>query len=112
MSLTNRIWANSFAVFDATLLTNVYQLCDPGLPQPSFLIRFVNTSNVNIFISYDGINDHDIVLAHDQFELSLQVNNQPRNLIALMAKTTPVYVKYELGVGKGGYLYVISYYQL
>lgn len=109
MSTTNRVSTNSFAVFDATLLTATYQVCDPGLPQASFLIRFVNTSDVAIFISYNGITDHDIVLAYNQVDLFFQQIKQDDRRLALQ-KGAPLYVRYELGAGKGGYLYVISYY--
>jgi len=110
MPRSNRILANTFTYFDATLLDADYQILDPGIPEPVFYMKFINTSTVNVFISFDGVYPHDIVLAQSNFELYLQANAQPRSDIALIKRGTPVYVAMETTPGKGGDIYVISYY--
>jgi len=110
MPRTNRVFANTFTYFDATLLDADFQIVDPGIPEPVFYMKFINTSTVNAFISFDGIYLSDIVLAQSNFELYLQANGQPRSDVALIRRGTPVYVAMETTPSKSGDIYVISYY--
>ena len=118
MSSTNRAAANTFTYFDATLLTADFQICDPGIPHPCFLLKIVNTSDANVIISYDGIYGHDVVMKYgfwstgeNEIILPFQECNRTKSHINLMARGTPVYVKAETNAGKAGDIYVISYYQ-
>jgi len=113
MSITNRVDANTFTYFDATLLlaTPAFQLCDPGLLSPSFLLKIINDSDVNVVISYDGMYPQDIVLAHDEIMLALQQQNKIPGKISLIERGFPVYVAAQTTPGKSGNIYVISYYQ-
>lgn len=110
--MKNRMFASSYSTFDATSLDADYLLCEPGLPQATSILRFVNTSGVNILISYDGITGHDVIPSYSTVELSLQQNMQPGSSRCAFYKGMPIYVAYELGAGKGGDLYIISYYQV
>lgn len=107
----NSVKANTFTSFDATLLTNNYQVCDPGLPRASFTLRIVNTCHQAVKISYDGITDHDVVLGLSENQLPLSFNSCVSSNIAVLPVGSPVYLAYTLGVPKSGYIYVISYYQ-
>ena len=100
MGVINRALANTYTCFDATLLTAAFQVCDPGLPNPAFLVKFINYSNVNILILHNSV-----------MLLPLQEGSRPKGDVALMARGMPVYVAKETNAGKFGYLYVISYYQ-
>jgi len=75
------------------------------------LVKFINYSNVNILISYDGVYCHDVILHNSDMLLPLQEGSRPKGDVALMARGMPVYVAKETNAGKFGYLYVISYYQ-
>lgn len=110
MPLSNRVLANTFTYYDATLLAAGYNVLDPGIPEPVFYMKIINTSTVNVLISYDGLYPHDVVLANSNFELYLQTNSQPHSGIALFERGKPVYVAKETTPGKGGYIYCISYY--
>lgn len=107
----NKVLANTFTYFDATLLAVTFRICEPGLPHPIELLKIINTSDVDVFISYDGVYPNDIVMAHDQFDLYLQTNARSKSHVALMEKGMKVYVAWVTNPGKGGYIYVISYYQ-
>jgi len=113
MSITNRVDANTYTSFDATLLlaAPAFQLCDPGLLQPSFLLKIINDSYVNVIISYDGIYGNDVILAHDEIVVSLQQQSRVPGNITLLERGFPVYVAAETVPGKTGDIYVISYYQ-
>ena len=118
MAVTNRVFANTYTFFDATLLTGAFQICDPGLLQPCFLLKIINTSDVNIIISYDGVHGNDVVLAADiqagtygEIVLPFQENSRSSGKVALMGRGTRIWVAKEVNAGNSGYLYVISYYQ-
>ena len=118
MPVINRACANTLTSFDATLLTGAFQICDPGIPHPCFLLKIINTSDVNVIISYDGAYGHDIVLEYSAFSegeneiiLPFQECNKTKSHINLLKQGTPVYVARETNAGKTGYIYVITYYQ-
>lgn len=111
MPHTNRVFANTFTYFDATLLTADFQIIEPGIAEPIFYLKVVNTSNVPAILSYDGVYGNDVVLPGDFFDLYLQTNAQPKSRIALFERGLRVYVKRQTNPGKGGYIFVISYYQ-
>lgn len=105
------IRAISYTRFDATTLTNVYQVCVDQLPRPASILKFVSNADSAISISYDGSIDHEIVPAYSEVKLLFQRNYRVESKISMLPKGTPIYVKYTIGAPKGGYLYVISYYQ-
>ena len=111
MAVINRVYANTCSSIDATLLNLFFQLAEPGLDEPCFMLKFVNSSAVNILISYDGIYQHDIVPAYSQVVLPFQSCARPKSDITLMKRGTPIYVVAETVPGKTGYLHIISYYQ-
>ena len=111
MPVTNRAMANTFTYFDATLLDAAFQVCDPGIPEPVFLLRIINDSDANVLISYDGVYANDIVLAGSEIVLPFQENDRVAGRINLLKRGTPVYVAEETNPGKSGNIYVISYYQ-
>lgn len=79
-----------------------------GLPQACIIIRINNASNKDITVSYDGVNDHEYVLANNFVTFEFQTNSQPNNFIANMAAGTVVWVK---GTGGTGNIYLSGYYQ-
>jgi len=118
MPAINRACSNTFTYFNATLLTPVFQVCDPGIPHPCFLLKIINTSNVNVIISYDGVYAHDVILEYSVFNkgdneliLPFQECKRTKSHINLLARGTPIYVAAETDAGKTGNIYVISYYQ-
>jgi hypothetical protein len=111
MSTISRVCANTCTFFDATFLNVFYQICDPGIPRPCFLLKIINTSDVNVLVSYDGVYGNDVVLARNEIVLPFQENGQQPGHVCLMAKGTPVYLATATVPGKGGAIYVISYYQ-
>jgi len=104
---TNVLYPIELSSFDATSLTNAYQVVNVnGIPLPCSVINIVNTSGVPIMLSFDGINDHDVVRAYGHITYNFQLNAESK---ALLKKFTKLYVKYILGAGKGGDIYVTGY---
>lgn len=78
-----------------------------ALPQACCIVRIINASNAQVLVSFDGANDHDVVLAAGALQLNAQTNSQPNNFIANVAKGSLIYVK---GAGAGN-VYLAGYYQ-
>lgn len=114
MGLRNRIAYEGLSSFDTSTLTANYQVVNSsGFSHPVLLLKVVNTSTNDVTISFDGVNDHDIVIG--------SANGRPRTVLNLsfmctpaptgylyMAQGTKVYVK---GTASAGSIYVSAYSQ-
>src|SRR5277367_4374774 len=81
------------SIFNAAGLTNVAQPINPnGLEQACFLIRIVNGSNLTIGISYDQLDDHDVLLPDTSLQLPLQSNSSPNGYVCQLAKGKVIYL--------------------
>ena len=110
MTVRNSVYALEYYTIDtAGLAAGVWSPVNaPGFEYPVFLLRLVNDSAVDVFVSYNGTTFNDFVPANESVQLSFQTNAQPTNFAALMAKNTIVYVSGNAGVGT---FYVIGYAQ-
>ena len=90
------IGAGAYTAFDAG-----------GIEQPCFFIRITNDSDTNIFVSYDGINDHEYVQDGNRIEINTQTNASPGNYVSKISKGTVVYVR---GTAGTGIVYLSGYY--
>jgi hypothetical protein len=96
--------------FDASTLSGVYQPITNagGIEQPIFYVKINNDSNYPFFLSYDGVNDHDYILASSIWYMNFQTNNLPNNHVAQLPRYTQLYAKVALaGIGK---IYVSGFY--
>lgn len=99
ISATERIYFDS-----ASLNPAAYQVINTyGFEGACSIISIVNRSDSNIFISYDGIVDHDYIPAYDIFTLNTAVNK------SLLKKYSHIYVRGSVRKF-GGYIYLIGYY--
>lgn len=113
--LSTRVKTIPLLSFDTSTLTTSYQALGT-LANACFLLRFTNVSANLITISFDGINDADIVgLANlsapystPSFSVAAQTNSQPQSQEALWAVGTVIYVKSVSS--EAGKIYVAGYY--
>lgn len=68
-------------------LTNMYQDIGTPISNPSRLIIFVNGSGVIVYISWDGINDHIVLLPGAAIILDETSNAVSNAVLATAAKT-------------------------
>jgi len=73
-----------------------------------FMIRINNTSNQPYTISYDGVTDHDFILANQVIEIYTQANAAPPGKVALFPKNMSFWLAGIAGVGD---IYIVGYYQ-
>lgn len=80
-----------------------------GLDEACFLIRIINASNVNVTISYNGVEGNDFIPPNEVLQLNFQTNSSPNGFIALLRKGTIVFANAPLaGVGS---VVLSGYYQ-
>ncbi len=104
MSYTQRIsWENLRSINSATF-TGLYQNLGIPLLNPGYIVKLVNTSNVLVTISIDGINDMDVAPANSYWlydETKAGFNSSSQSL----PQGTQVMVK---GVAGVGLVYLVS----
>lgn len=107
----NSVKAIPLSSFNTTGLTTSFQVIDSaGLDEACFFIRITNDSNIDVIVSFDGVNEAEYVPTLTRFELPSQTNASPAGYVALMQKGQKLYVK---GTGDGtGSVYLSGYYTL
>jgi hypothetical protein len=109
MAVKNSVQAITLQSFDVSGLVAGFQTIDAtGLPEPCLMIRFINDSDTEVIVSYNGTDDQEYVLSNDDVTLNFQTNSQPSNNMALLAKGTQIYVR---GVAGTGDFILVGYYQ-
>jgi len=107
--MSRRLAALTLSSFDAGTLTNAYQPVIAGISNECTIIRIINNSDVSIMISYDGVNDHDVILKDNDIVYNYQFNNQLPDTVAKAQKGMRIFVKYILGAAKRGNIYLTGY---
>lgn len=74
MTESNRLNNIPLINFDASTLTGTYQAINAGLPDPLVSFKMYNSSANLVFISNDGINDHDFVPPGGTFIFDSEAN--------------------------------------
>ena len=110
MSVSDRIKPLTLTSYDASGFDGTYHAINPlGFDGPACYITISNSSNKAIFISFDGVIDHDYLLPDTTRVIPVQLNSQPTNNRALFSKNQKVYVK--SAVAGAGNIYLTGYYQ-
>lgn len=94
---------------DSATFTGSYQLIgSTGLSHPSVLFKIVNNSGVLVTVSFDGINDHDVLPANTFTLYDVGSDKQDSSGLLSVAQGTKFYAK---GSASTGLVYLISMYQ-
>ena len=110
MSVSDRIKPLTLASYDAAGFDASYHPINTlGFDGPACYITISNATNKAIFISYDGVIDHDYILPDTQRVVPVQSNSQPSNNKALFSKNQKVYVK--SAIAGAGNVYLTGFYQ-
>jgi len=99
----------SFAAGD---LAAGYKIVDTnGFDGALSYIRITSTMDKPIFISFDGIYNHEFIKAHSSVDLQAQACSSVLNKKSLFRDKTKVYVKPVGNAPKGGVLIITGFYQ-
>ena len=101
MAFKNKVLPIPLSSIDSSTFTGAYQLLSAaaGIPNPCVMLHMANHSSVAVTISYDGVTDHDFLLAEHERELNFQTNANAQNWAASLAQGTKIYVKAAAGLG-------------
>lgn len=109
MGLKNSVQPLQLVGFNTAGLSGTYTVVNiNGIESACFMLKFINTSNVDVTISYDGTIDHDLIPADSTSVINAQQNHNPYNGNAYFSKGTKIYVKGAAGTGQ---FYVTGYFQ-
>lgn len=101
--MAGRILNTELKEFDATNLTGAYQNFGSTLSNPALKLQFINTSDVDAYISFDGSTDKFRIPAGAQFtfdENTAPIPNKGQEYYA--SKGTQISVKQVSGAGSSG----------
>jgi len=109
MAIKNSVRAEILTSFSSADLTGVFQAINPlGLSRPCGLIRLVNDTDVDVVVSYNGIDENDYLQTGKVLEVNIRTSSD-YNHLAQFSKGTVVYV--SGGAGQSGNLYLTAYSQ-
>jgi hypothetical protein len=111
--LSTSVKAIPLIELDTTNLPLAYEALNDGLPNACFMLNVTNDSDNFIYISYDGIFDHEVAPGADagfplRFQLAAQTNSQPKAQEALFERGLVLYVK--SATANAGTLAISGYY--
>ena len=99
MAYSQVILYEPLRTFDSASLSGTYQPLGTPLANAASIIKLVNSSNVAVKVSVDGINDDDILPANSSVVYEI-TTNRPSSLNALFVPQGRQYsVKGTAGVG-------------
>ena len=105
MAATSRLDPVVRQTFNCAGLTGSYQLVSAGgFDNDLAILKMYNSSTEEVDISYNGTDDHDIMLPGGTFILDVQANKEGVRIA--WPKGREVFVK---GTASAGILYVIGY---
>ena len=90
----------------ASTFTGSYQALGTPLAYPSYILKIVNNGSVDVLISTDGVNDHDIVPT-GSFVLYDESKGGILNQLPALQKGSQIYVKAAAGTGT---VYLVTQY--
>lgn len=105
-SLQQSLYPNPLRSIDSSTFTGSYQALGSTLPNASRIIKITNNSTVLITISWDGVNDHEI-LPPNSFLLLDVSSNKEVSSICEIPQGTQFLVKASAGTGL---VYLSSYF--
>ena len=111
MALKNSVSAIPMLLFNsANLVNGTFLPCYAPLPHGCFITRILNLSNIIVYISYDGVTYHDVILPEELLTYYWQQLSQPSGKVALMKEGTHVYLMGD-PTAANGLIYLCGYYQ-
>ena len=85
-----------------TLLIGTYKVINSsGLPNACLSIHINNHTKDDVFVSFDGINDHDFVPMGEELRIDIPYRD------CNFAKLSKIYIR---GTASIGYIYLSAYY--
>lgn len=107
MSYTQQIAFEELRTFDSAELTGGYDPIGDPLANPSFILKIVNSSTVDVTISVDGLKDCDIVPSNGFVLYDMSKYGIPS--VQFVPQGTQFFVNGSAGIGN---IYLVSLYNV
>jgi len=110
MSNSQALRATSIAVQTVAFgsLTNAFVALGAAMPEPIRILKINNTTDADIYISFDGTTNNDVVVASSGMVLDVTTNKSVEQGMFLKQGTV-FYVKY-ITAPTSGNVYLSAYY--
>ena len=105
-SLSTVILPDVLRSINSASFTGNYQAVGTPLPQSMRVVKFTNVSSVTVTISWDGVNDHEILPANSFVLIDISGNRENSGTFEVQ-KGTQFYAKGSAG---SGLMYISCYY--
>lgn len=102
----NKAKNESLRTYDTSGGDSTFQAVGTVTSAPIRMLKFKNDSDVDVTISYDGTNDHDIILNGDR-EIEDLCANKSISDGMFRKQNTQIYAKSSAGTGN---LYIVAIY--
>lgn len=109
MAFKNQINALTLSLFDTTTIDGTFQVLSGGITEACYMLRFINASDKDVAISFDGVNEHDYVRAGETIQIPSPAQSIGLSGPALFGKGTKVWV--QGSIAGTGLVYLGGYYQ-
>lgn len=104
-----RIIPDTLRSVDSATFNGAFQKIGTPLLYASCLVKAVNNSNVLVTISWDGVNDHDVLPA-TSFTLYDVCSDAGSQRGLYVPQGTQFYVNGAAGGGNNGLVYIVSFH--
>jgi len=103
----NSVKAIQLKSIDVSTISAITWVAFDELEEACSLIRITNNSDTGVLVSFNGTDDHEVVMDGSTVELNLQANSSPNNNVSKIKKGTVLYLS---GTAGTGYVYLSGYY--
>ena len=90
-------------------VTSSFVAMGAAMPDPVRIIKIHNTTDSDIYVSYDGTTEHDVVVAGTGMVIDITTNKSIEQGMFL-ATGTIVYIEYVSSAPTYGSIYLSAYY--
>lgn len=94
-----RIAPETLRSIDSATFTGMYQAIGVPLAHPGCLVKFVNDSDVSVLISWNGVDDHDVVPTQSFALYDIETNSGDQSRGLSVPQGTQFYVQGAVGTG-------------
>ncbi len=104
-----RLAAIEVQAVDFSDLTSSFVAMGDAMPEPIRILKVNNTTDSDIYISFDGVTAHDVIVASTAMVIDVTTNKSIEQGMFLSTGTV-VYVEYVSTVPTYGTVYLSAYY--
>lgn len=90
-------------------VTSSFVAMGAAMPEPIRVIKINNSTNSDIYVSFDGSTAHDVVVASSGMVVDITTNKSIEQGMFL-SQGTVVYIEYVSGAPTSGNVYLSAYY--